>query len=311
MAIQLTETWPHLPLEAWQDTYTTLHMWTQIVGKIRLVQTPWINHSWHVALYLTAWGLTTGPIPFGYRIFQMDFDFIEHQLRITTSEGHTKTIELRPRSVADFYRAVMAALVALDITVKINTLPNEVPDPMPFEQDDTHQAYDAEYANRCWRVLLQCDRVFREFRSHFCGKVSPVHFFWGSFDLAVTRFSGEPAPEHPGGVPNLPDDVAKEAYNQEVSSAGFWPGAGLGYPAFYSYAYPTLTGFKDAPVQPEQAFFHTELGEFVLPYDAVREAEQPDQLLLAFLHSTYQAAANAANWNQSALRQTQFKPALS
>lgn len=311
MAIQSTETWPHLPLEAWQDTYTTLHMWTQIVGKIRLVQTPWINHSWHVALYLTAWGLTTGPIPFGYRIFQMDFDFIEHQLRITTSEGHTKTIELRPRSVADFYRAVMAALAALDITVKINTLPNEVPDPMPFEQDDTHQAYDAEYANRCWRVLLQCDRVFREFRSHFCGKVSPVHFFWGSFDLAVTRFSGEPAPEHPGGVPNLPDDVAKEAYNQEVSSAGFWPGAGLGYPAFYSYAYPTPTGFKDAPVQPEQAFFHTELGEFVLPYDAVREAEQPDQLLLAFLHSTYQAAANAANWNQSALRQTQFKPALS
>ncbi|MEM9121651.1 MAG: DUF5996 family protein [Cyanobacteria bacterium P01_F01_bin.56] len=311
MAIQLTETWPHLPLEAWQDTYTTLHMWTQIVGKIRLVQTPWINHSWHVALYLTAWGLTTGPIPFGYRIFQMDFDFIEHQLRITTSEGHTKTIELRPRSVADFYRAVMAALAALDITVKINTLPNEVPDPMPFEQDDTHQAYDAEYANRCWRVLLQCDRVFREFRSHFCGKVSPVHFFWGSFDLAVTRFSGEPAPEHPGGVPNLPDDVAKEAYNQEVSSAGFWPGAGLGYPAFYSYAYPTPTGFKDAPVQPEQAFFHTELGEFVLPYEAVREAEQPDQLLLAFLHSTYQAAANAANWNQAALRQTQFKPALS
>ena len=311
MAIQLTETWPHLPLEAWQDTYTTLHMWTQIVGKIRLVQTPWINHSWHVALYLTAWGLTTGPIPFGYRIFQMDFDFIEHQLRITTNEGHTKTIELRPRSVADFYRAVMAALAALDITVKINTLPNEVPDPMPFEQDDTHQAYDAEYANRCWRVLLQCDRVFREFRSHFCGKVSPVHFFWGSFDLAVTRFSGEPAPEHPGGVPNLPDDVAKEAYNQEVSSAGFWPGAGLGYPAFYSYAYPTPTGFKDAPVQPEQAFFHTELGEFVLPYEAVREAEQPDQLLLAFLHSTYQAAANAANWNQAALRQTQFKPALS
>ena len=311
MAIQLTETWPHLPLEAWQDTYTTLHMWTQIVGKIRLVQTPWINHSWHVALYLTAWGLTTGPIPFGYRIFQMDFDFIEHQLRITTNEGHTKTIELRPRSVADFYRAVMAALAALDITVKINTLPNEVPDPMPFEQDDTHQAYDAEYANRCWRVLLQCDRVFREFRSHFCGKVSPVHFFWGSFDLAVTRFSGEPAPEHPGGVPNLPDDVAKEAYNQEVSSAGFWPGAGLGYPAFYSYAYPTPTGFKDAPVQPEQAFFHTELGEFVLPYEAVREAEQPAQLLLAFLHSTYQAAANAANWNQAALRQTQFKPALS
>ncbi|MEM0981558.1 MAG: DUF5996 family protein [Cyanobacteria bacterium P01_H01_bin.58] len=311
MAIKSTEIWPQLPLEAWQDTYATLHMWTQIIGKIRLVQTPWINHSWHVALYLTARGLTTGPVPYGHRIFQMDFDFIEHQLRITTNEGYTKTIQLQPRSVADFYRAVMEALAVLDITVKINTMPNEVSDPIPFEQDETHQAYDAEYANRCWRVLLQCDRVFREFRSHFCGKVSPVHFFWGSFDLAVTRFSGEPAPEHPGGVPNLPDEVAKEAYNQEVSSAGFWPGAGLGYPAFYAYAYPTPEGFKDAPVQPEQAFFHTDLGEFLLPYDAVREAEQPDQQLLAFLHSTYQAAANAAGWDQAALRQTQFKAALS
>jgi hypothetical protein len=311
MTIAPTAVWPQLPLEAWQDTYATLHMWTQIVGKIRLVQTPWINHSWHVALYLTARGLTTGPVPYGQRIFQIDFDFIDHQLNITTSEGYTKTIKLQPRSVADFYRAVMDALTALDIAVKINTMPNEVTDPIPFEQDETHQAYDAEYANRCWRVLLQCDRVFREFRSHFCGKVSPVHFFWGSFDLAVTRFSGEPAPEHPGGVPNLPDDVAKEAYNQEVSSAGFWPGAGLGYPAFYSYAYPMPEGFKEAPVKPEQAFFHTDLGEFVLPYDAVREAENPDQQLLAFLHSTYQAAANAANWDQPALRQTWFKSALS
>jgi len=310
MAIQSAETWPHLPLEAWQDTYATLHMWTQIVGKIRLVQTPWINHSWHVALYLTSRGLTTGPIPHGYRIFQIDFDLIDHQLQIATSEGYTKTIELRPRSVADFYRAVMDALKALDLVVKINTMPNEVTDPIPFEQDDTHQAYDAEYANRCWRVLLQCDRVFREFRSHFSGKVSPVHFFWGSFDLAVTRFSGRSAPEHPGGVPNLPNDVAKEAYNQEVSSAGFWPGAGLGYPAFYSYAYPTPDGFKDAPVKPEQAFFHTDLGEFILPYDAVREAEQPDQQLLAFLHSTYQAAASAATWDEATLRQTWFKPTL-
>ena len=310
MAIQSAEIWPSLPLEAWQDTYSTLHMWTQIVGKIRLRQTPWINHSWHVALYLTSRGLTTGSIPYGHRVFQIDFDFIDHQLNVATSEGRTQTIELRPRSVADFYQAVIDTLASLNIIVKINTMPNEVTDPISFERDDVHNAYDAEYANRCWRVLLQCDRVFREFRSHFCGKVSPVHFFWGSFDLAVTRFSGRPAPEHPGGVPNLPDEVAKEAYNQEVSSAGFWPGAGLGYPAFYSYAYPTPDGFQDAPVQPESAFFHEALGEFVLPYDAVREADHPDQLLLSFLQSTYQAAANAAAWDQPKLKQTWFKSAV-
>ncbi len=303
----MSYSWPALPLDDWQDTYTTLHMWTQIVGKIRLVQTPWINHSWHVPLYLTVRGLTTSPIPYGDRIFQIDFDLVDHQLQIATSDRSSQTIDLRPRSVADFYQAVMTALTALDIPVTINTRPNEIPDPIPFEQDTIHASYDANAAHRFWQILLQCDRVFHEFRSHFCGKVSPVHFFWGSFDLAVTRFSGRPAPEHPGGVPNMPDAVAKEAYNQEVSSAGFWPGVGLGYPAFYSYAYPTPEGFKDAPVSPKDAFFHDGLGEFILPYDAVRTAPDPDQALLSFLHSTYDAAANLADWNKAALQQTWFK----
>lgn len=299
--------WPNLDLDAWQDTYTTLHMWTQIVGKIRLVQTPWINHSWHVPLYLTARGLTTATIPYGNRIFQIDFDFIDHQLRITTSEGETQTLELQPRSVANFYQALMDSLATLNIAISIHTTPNEITDPIPFEQDEIHSAYDTDAAHRCWQVLLQSERVFREFRSHFSGKVSPVHFFWGSFDLAVTRFSGRSAPDHPGGVPNLPNAVAREAYSQEVSSAGFWPGAGLGYPAFYSYAYPTPDGFGKAAVQPETAFFHEELGEFILPYDVVRESEEPDQELLAFLRSTYEAAADLAEWDQVALRQTAFK----
>jgi hypothetical protein len=299
--------WPQLSLDDWQDTYATLHLWTQIVGKIRLVQTPWINHSWHVPLYLTARGLTTSTIPYDNQIFQIDFDFFDHQLRIATSEGRGQTVALRPRSVADFYQAVMTALAELDIAVRIHTTPNEIPDAIPFEQDELHGTYDAEAAQRFWRVLLQCDRVFREFRSHFRGKVSPVHFFWGSFDLAVTRFSGRPAPEHRGGVPNLPDDVAKEAYCQEVSSAGFWPGAGLGYPAFYSYAYPVPEGFQEALVQPDAAFFHVGLGEFILPYEAVRSADDPDQALLRFLHSTYKAAADLADWDTAALQQTWFK----
>ena len=299
--------WPPLSLDDWQDTCTTLHLWTQIVGKIRLVQTPWINHSWHVPLYLTARGLTTGTIPHDDQVFQIDFDFFDHQLRIVTSAGQERSVAMQPRTVADFYQAVMAALEELGVAVRIHTTPNEIPDAIPFEKDDTHGAYDAEAAQQFWRVLLQSDRVFREFRSHFCGKVSPVHFFWGSFDLAVTRFSGRSAPPHPGGVPNLPDDVAQEAYCQEVSSAGFWPGTGLGYPAFYSYAYPTPEGFKDATMQPEAAFFHEGLGEFVLPYEAVREAADPDQELLGFLHSTYEAAAELAGWDVAGLKQTWFK----
>ena len=303
----MTDAWPSLPLEAWQDTYTTLHLWTQIIGKIRLVQTPWINHSWHIPLYLTARGLTTSTMPYGNRIVQIDFDFVAHQLIIATSDGQTQTLPLEPRSVAEFYAAVMAALAFLDISIDINTLAIEFADPIAFEKDETHAAYDADYAHRFWRILLQSERVFSDFRSHFCGKVSPVHFFWGSFDLAVTRFSGRTAPEHPGGVPHLPDDVAKEAYSHEVSSAGFWPGAGLGYPAFYSYAYPTPDKFKEAPARPEAAFFLDAMGEFILPYAAVREATDPDQTLLAFLESTYAAAANLANWDQVALRQTSFK----
>jgi hypothetical protein len=299
--------WPPLSLDDWQDTCTTLHLWTQIVGKIRLVQTPWVNHSWHVPLYVTARGLTTGTIPHDDQVFQIDFDFFDHQLRIVTSGGQERSVALQPRTVADFYRAVMAALGELGVAVRIHTTPNEISDAIPFEQDDTHGAYDADAAQRFWRVLLQSDRVFREFRSYFCGKVSPVHFFWGSFDLAVTRFSGRSAPPHPGGVPNLPDDVAQEAYCQEVSSAGFWPGTGLGYPAFYSYAYPVPEGFKDAIVQPEAAFFHEGLGEFVLPYEAVREAADPDQALLGFLHSTYEAAAELAGWDVVGLKQTWFK----
>lgn len=306
-ATSSAEVWPSLPLEAWQDTYATLHMWTQIVGKIRAAQTPWINHSWHVPLYLTPRGLTTSTIPYGHRIFQIDFDFIDHQLLIQTNEGIRRAIALYPRSVADFHRNVMDALEALDIHIVINTKPNEVSDPIRFEQDEAHAAYDADYANRFWRVLLQSERVFQEFRSHFCGKVSPIHFFWGSFDLAVTRFSGRLAPEHPGGVPNLPDAVAKEAYSHEVSSAGFWPGAGLSYPAFYSYAYPSPDGLEQASIRPSAAFYSTELGEFILPYDAVRKAEFPDHTLLEFLQSTYEAAASLGNWDQAALQQRAFK----
>jgi hypothetical protein len=301
------EAWPPLPLEAWQDTYTTLHLWTQVVGKIRLVQTPWVNHSWHVPLYLTARGLTTSPIACENQIFQMDFDFIDHQLLIQTSDGRSRAIVLRPQSVSEFYQAVMDNLKTLAIPITINTKPNEVPEAIPFEQDQTHSAYDPEYANRCWRVLLQTDRVFKEFRSWFRGKSSPVHFFWGSFDLAVTRFSGRLAPEHPGGVPNLPDAVVREAYSQEVSSCGFWPGAGLSYPAFYSYAYPEPEGFREASVQPKEAFYSADLGEFILPYEEVRTAASPDKVLLEFLQSTYQAAANLGNWDQAALTQTAFK----
>ena len=302
-----TNAWPSLSLEEWKDTYATLHMWTQIVGKIRLVQADWVNHSWHLPLYVTTRGLTTSPIFYGTRTFEIDFDFIDHQLLIETSDGIVRAIALRPQTVAEFYRILMATLEELSITITINRKPNEVTDPILFDQDHTHNSYDAEYANRCWRVLLQTDRVFKKFRSRFNGKCSPVHLFWGSFDLALTRFSGRPAPEHPGGVSNLPDAVAREAYSHEVSSCGFWPGAGLGYPAFYSYAYPEPKGFREAAVRPEAAFYNTDLGEFVLPYDVVRTAESPDEVLLGFLESTYEAAAALGNWDRASLKQTAFK----
>ena len=296
------EAWPDLPYEVWRETCATLQLWTQIVGKIRLSLTPWLNHSWHVTLYLTARGLTTSPIPFGERIFQIDFDFIEHLLRVEVNDGAQRQIPLRAQPVADFYAAVMVALSDLGIRVKINERPNEVPDPIRFSEDRVHAAYDLEYAHRFCRVLLQADRLFKLFRTGFIGKCSPVHFFWGSFDLAVTRFSGRRAPLHPGGVPNLPDQLVCEAYSHEVSSAGFWPGGGvIEYPAFYSYAYPEPAGFHAAAVQPKAAFYSEALREFILPYDAVRTAKSPDETLLEFLQSTYEAAASAGNWDRAAL----------
>ncbi len=294
--------WPDLPLEAWQDTYATLHLWTQIVGKIRLVLTPWVNHSWHVVLYLTASGLTTSPIPYQGRTFQIDFDFIDHRLVIRTSEGAVQNLPLRPCAVADFYGEIFAALRALNIEVAIRKKPNEVAQPIPFDQDLEHAAYAADYAHRCWRVLAQADRVFKAFRARYLGKCSPVHFFWGSFDLAVTRFSGRRAPEHPGGVPNLPDWVVREAYSHEVSSCGFWPGnEAIPFPAFYAYAYPEPKGFPDAAVGPEGAFYSPELREFILPYAEVRQADSPDGLLLEFLQSTYEAAADRGQWDRPSL----------
>jgi hypothetical protein len=296
------EAWPSLPLEAWSDTCTTLHRWTQIAGKVRLTQSPWLNHSWHVTLYVTARGLTTSPIPHGERTFQIDFDFVSHQVTVQSSDGGSAAIALQPQSVAAFYARLMEQLDALGLPVDINPKPNEVPDPIRLDQDETHRAYDREYANRFWRVLVQADRVFKEFRARFIGKCSPVHFFWGAPDLAVTRFSGRRAPEHPGGVPNLPDWVAREAYSHEVSSCGFWPGGGpIAHAAFYSYAYPEPDGYAAAPVQPAAAFYSREMREFILPYDAVRQAQSPDAALLDFLQTTYEAAANLAKWDRTAL----------
>jgi hypothetical protein len=298
-----SERWPELPYAAWKDTRDTLHLWTQIVGKIRLALTPWRNHSWHVTLYVTPRGLTTSPIPHSGGSFSIDFDFIDHVLWMRTSDGRVRQMMLRPMPVAEFYAGLMAALGELGIVVRINRMPNEIPDAVPFDQDRVHSAYDPDYANRFWRVLLASHDVMAHFRTAFLGKVSPVHFFWGSFDLAVTRFSGRTAPRHPGGVPNLPDQVAQEAYSHEVSSAGFWPGGGgpVEYAAFYSYAYPAPEGFSAARVRPAQAMWSNELGEFLLAYDAVRTAQDPDATLMEFLQSTYEAAADLGKWNRAAL----------
>ncbi len=295
--------WPALPYAAWADTAATLQLWTQVVGKIRLARTPWLNHSWHVALYVTTRGLTTSPIPDGARSFQIDFDFIDHVLWIRTSDGHFRQLVLQPMPVAEFYADVMIALKELGIVVAIRTMPCEIPNCIPFEQDTVHASYDADAVNRFWRVLLSAQRMMAHFRTGFLGKVSPVHFFWGSFDLAVTRFSGRSAPRHPGGVPHLPNAVAHEAYSHEVSSAGFWPGSTgpVDYPAFYSYAYPAPEGFTAVRVKPDAAFFSKELGEFILPYDAMRNARDPDGALMEFLQSTYAAAADLAKWDRAAL----------
>jgi hypothetical protein len=291
--------WPALPYAAWRDTAITLQLWTQIAGKVRLALTPWLNHSWHVTLQVSARGLATPPIPYNGRDFTIEFDFIDHVLWLRTSDGHFRQLMLKPMTVAEFYADIMVALSELGVAVRINEMPNEIPGAVPFPEDRLHSAYDRDSAERFWRVLLRVNEVLSHFRTGFIGKVSPVQFFWGSFDLAVTRFSGRRAPPHPGGVPGLPDAVAREAYSHEVSSAGFWPGGGaIDYPAFYSYAYPAPDGFAAAKVAPAEAFFSKELGEFVLPYDAVRTAEAPEAALMAFLQSTYEAAADLAKWQR-------------
>ena len=303
--------WPELPLEAWKDTCSTLQLWMQIVGKIRLAQTPWLNHSWQVPLYVTARGLTTSPIPHGARLFEMQFDFLDHVLQIDTAEGSRRRIALKPQTVADFHAAVVVALADLDISVSITDYPCEIADALAFSTDHLHAAYDADYAQRFWRVLLQADRIMKRFRTGFIGKASPVHFFWGSFDLAVTRFSGRRAPLFKGKAPGVSEAVMREAYSHEVSSAGFWPGgATLDYPAFYSYAYPAPAGFREAKLQPAQAFYSDTLGEFLLPYEAVRNASDPDAVLLAFFQTTYEAAANCGNWDRSALECALGVPAV-
>jgi len=294
--------WPALPYAAWKDTYETLHMWTQIMGKIRLARMPWLNHCWQVTFYPTARGLTTARMPYGSESLQLDFDFIAHELTLLTSRGERRSIPLVPMSVAAFYRAVMDTLQSVQMPVTIYRRPSEVESRLPFDIDEEHRAYDPEYAQRCWRILCSAADVFSRFRSRYYGKASPVHFFWGSFDLAVTRFSGRVAPPHPGGVPNLPDRVTRDAYSHEVSSCGFWPGgAAAPYPLFYSYAYPEPPGFADAAVQPPGARYDPVLREFVLPYDVVREADAPEQTLAAFLQTTYEAAAERGKWDRSAL----------
>jgi hypothetical protein len=298
--------WPSLPLEEWIDTCTALHLWTQIVGKIRLVQSPWINHTWHVTLYVTARGLTTSPIPYGTRAFQIDFDFIDHAVVIQSNQGQSGSLALQAQSVAEFYHRLNEEMGKLDLLVDIYPRPNEVPDPIPFDEDVTPRDYDPEYANRFWRILSQADRVLKSFRGRFIGKCSPVHYFWGAPDLAVTRFSGRRAPVHPGGIPNLPDRITRDAYSHEVSSGGFWPGGGpVAYPAFYSYAYPEPPGFPKATVKPDAAFYSEELREFVLPYDFVRQAESPDKVLLDFLQTTYESAADLGNWDRVSLEANQ------
>ncbi len=294
--------WPALPYPPWRDTAATLQLWTQIVGKVRLSLAPWLNHGWQVPLYVTASGLGTSPIPIDDgEVLEIEFDFIGHELVARTSRGDRRTLPLAPQTVADFYARVVTLLGELGVAVAINEMPNEVAAPIAFSQDRVHGAYDSEAAHRFWRALLQADRLFKLFRTGFVGKASPIHFFWGSFDLAVTRFSGRPAPRHPGGVPGLSDAVTREAYSHEVSSAGFWPG-GDAYPhaAFYSYAYPEPPGFRDRPVT-VGAHFEPAMGEFILPYDTVRAAPDPDALLLDFLTTTYTAAADTGGWDRAAL----------
>jgi hypothetical protein len=296
--------WPRLPLEEWQDTYATLHRWLQIAGKTRLALAPMENHWWQVPLYVSARGLTTSPVPCGGREFEVEFDFIDHLLAVRTTDGERRGIPLEPQSVADFYRRYMALFTALEIDVEIRPIPTELPDTTPFADDETHAAYDPDAAHRCWEILAQTDRVLKEFRGRFLGKSSPSHFWWGAFDIACTRFSGRPAPRHPGGIPNLPDYVAVEGYSHECISAGWWPGTiggPVAEPAFYAYCYPMPAGCEQATVKPEAAYYHQQLGEWILPYEAVRTTADPRATLLDFLESTYEAAAERAKWDREAL----------
>lgn len=286
------DAWPALPLADWQDTYATLHMWTQIVGKIRLALSPPVNHWWHCALYVSARGLTTSAMPYGRRLVEIEFDFLNHQLHIRTSAGQKQALPLVPQSVAEFYRELMTTLRGMDIPIQIFTKPQEVPNPIPFEEDRDHAAYSAEHANRFWRILCETEKVFETFRGRFLGKCSPVNFYWGSFDLAVTRFSGRPAPKRPGA-----DLITREAYSHECISAGFWPGAGYGKPSYYSYTAPAPAGLENQKVKP--GFYSPELSEFLLPYDDVRQAASPQDYLLNFLQSTYEAGAELAHWDRN------------
>ncbi|MET0396085.1 MAG: DUF5996 family protein [Longimicrobiaceae bacterium] len=294
--------WPSLPLAEWEDTRATLHMWTQVVGKVRMAQTPWINHWWHVPLYVTPRGLTTGAMAYGAGSFEIAFDFVDHRLVVDAGGGGSRTLPLEPRSVADFHREVMGALASLGIRPRIWPVPVEVPDPVPFPEDHAHASYDPGYARRFGEALVRADRLLREFRSGFTGKCSPVHFFWGSFDLAVTRFSGRAAPPHPGGIPGLADWVTREAYSHEVSSAGWWPGGGP-FPdaAFYAYMYPQPAGYAGARVRPPEARYLADAGEWILPHEAVRAAPDPDGAVRAFLEDTYAAGAELAGWDRAAL----------
>ncbi|HKR15552.1 MAG TPA: DUF5996 family protein [Pyrinomonadaceae bacterium] len=290
-------TWPSLPLEEWKDTCATLHMWTQIVGKVRLEQTPLVNHYWNVPLYVSARGLTTTAMPHGDRFFEMEFDFIDHDLKIKCSDGTTATVLLQPKSVAAFYQETMDALRGLDLEVKIWKMPVEIPDPIAFDEDHQHASYDPDYARRFWEVLRASEKVMQDFRSRFIGKCSPVHFFWGSFDLAVTRFSGRPAPPKPDA-----DPITREAYSHEVISHGWWPGQGpLGKAAFYSYTAPAPEGLSSAPLRPEKAFWSNDLSEYLMYYEDVRTAANPNEALMEFLQSTYEAGANLAKWDRASL----------
>jgi hypothetical protein len=299
--------WPALPYGEWRQTCETLHRWSQIVGKTRLALEPLVNHWWEVPFYVSARGFTTSAMPYGNAdLLEIEFDFLDHQLVFRTSEGARQSMPLKSRSVADFYAEYRKILTALDVGARIWPVPVELPDALPFVDDQVHASYDPVMAERFWRVLIRVDRVFKSFRARYVGKASPVHLFWGALDLAVSRFSGRPAPPHPGGVPNVGDWVMREGYSHEVSSAGFWPGSeAMPEAVFYSYVYPTPAGFADAPVHPAAAYYHQQMGEFVLPYEAVRNASDPEAAILDFLQSTYEAAANTAGWDRKALERAE------